>query len=61
MFDVSAYGLYRRHPVHNDYLPIQFRGQSFLKEAGDMAEKLWDEDALLRWESEENGGTKMGR
>lgn len=44
-----------RHPVHNDYLPIQFRGQKFLKEAGDMSGKMWDEDALTMWEYEENG------
>lgn len=44
------------HPVHNDYLPIQFRGEVFLKKADDQSGKLWDEDALVRWENEENGG-----
>jgi len=44
------------HPVYNEYLPIQFRGEAFLKKAGDISGKFWDEDALTRWESEENGG-----
>lgn len=47
---------YDRHPVYNDYLPIQFRGETFLKKAGDVSEKIWDDDALVRWENEENGG-----
>lgn len=42
--------------MHNDYLPVQFRGDIFLKEAGDRSGKLWDEDALVRWENEDNGG-----
>jgi putative ATPase len=45
-----------RHPVHNDYLPIQFRGDHFLRVAGDLTGKVWDEDALRRWENEVNGG-----
>ncbi|KAG2145962.1 P-loop containing nucleoside triphosphate hydrolase protein [Suillus bovinus] len=45
-----------RHPVCNDYLPIAFRGDSFLKEVGDLSDKVWDERELLRWEQEENGG-----
>ncbi|KAI0745327.1 hypothetical protein C8Q76DRAFT_852066 [Earliella scabrosa] len=44
------------HPVTNDYLPIQFRGETFLRKEGDMADKVWDEDALRQWEFEENGG-----
>jgi len=44
------------HPVHNDYLPIQFKGRTFMKEADDVSGKLWDEEALVRWENEENGG-----
>ncbi|KAH8080290.1 P-loop containing nucleoside triphosphate hydrolase protein [Cristinia sonorae] len=44
------------HPVTNDYLPIQFRGDVFLRKEGDMTGKTWDEAALLRWEAEENGG-----
>lgn len=46
----------RRHPVHNDYLPIPFRGDKFLKESGDLSDKEWNEQELLRWEQEENGG-----
>lgn len=41
-----------RHPVHNDYLPPAFRGEVFLKEP----DQIWDEDALVRWETECNGG-----
>jgi len=44
------------HPVHNDYLPIQFRGDVFLREPGDLKGKVWDEDALRLWEHEMNGG-----
>ncbi|GLB37159.1 putative mgsA AAA+ ATPase C terminal [Lyophyllum shimeji] len=44
------------HPVHNTYLPIQFQGEKFLREEGDMSDKLWDEHALSLWEREENAG-----
>ncbi|KAF8554702.1 P-loop containing nucleoside triphosphate hydrolase protein [Imleria badia] len=44
------------HPVYNDYLPSAFRREMFLKEPGDMSNKAWDEDALVRWETECNGG-----
>ncbi|KAI0368277.1 P-loop containing nucleoside triphosphate hydrolase protein [Pilatotrama ljubarskyi] len=44
------------HPVTNDYLPIQFRGEEFLRKEGDTRDKTWDEDALRQWEFEENGG-----
>ncbi|KAH9935450.1 uncharacterized protein B0H18DRAFT_1207047 [Fomitopsis serialis] len=44
------------HPVTNDYLPPQFKDQVFLKPAGDLSGKTWDEDALCRWELEENNG-----
>ncbi|OSD07077.1 P-loop containing nucleoside triphosphate hydrolase protein [Trametes coccinea BRFM310] len=44
------------HPVTNDYLPIQFRGEEFLRKEGDKRDKIWDEDALRQWEFEENGG-----
>ncbi|KIK79655.1 hypothetical protein PAXRUDRAFT_16228 [Paxillus rubicundulus Ve08.2h10] len=43
------------HPVHNDYSPLPFRDK-ILKGAEDMSDKLWDEDALLEWERECNGG-----
>ncbi|KAI0758314.1 hypothetical protein BC629DRAFT_1584489 [Irpex lacteus] len=44
------------HPVSNDYLPPQLKGSVFLKPAGDMSDKTWDEDALRKWEKEENDG-----
>ncbi|KAI0645901.1 P-loop containing nucleoside triphosphate hydrolase protein [Trametes meyenii] len=44
------------HPVANDYLPIQFRDEEFLRKEGDTRDKVWDEDALRRWEFEVNGG-----
>jgi len=42
------------HPVTNDYLPIQLRRNIFLRPVGDMTGKVWDEEALQRWELEEN-------
>lgn len=48
--------LCNRHPVHNEYLPAQFKSDVFLKKAGDMTGKLWDEDALSAWEKDDNGG-----
>ena len=44
-----------RHPVHNEYLPPRFKSEVFLREEGDMTGKLWDEDALVLWEREDNG------
>nr|VWO95020.1 Uncharacterized protein [Ganoderma boninense] len=44
------------HPVTNEYMPIQFRGDEFLRKEGDTTDKSWDEDALRQWEFEENGG-----
>ncbi|KAI0665963.1 hypothetical protein C8Q78DRAFT_1198775 [Trametes maxima] len=44
------------HPVTNDYLPIQFRDDEFLRKEGDMRDKVWDEDALRQWEFQVNGG-----
>ncbi|RDX54985.1 P-loop containing nucleoside triphosphate hydrolase protein [Lentinus brumalis] len=44
------------HPVTNDYMPIQFRGDEFLRKEGDMSGKIWDEEALREWEFRENGG-----
>lgn len=51
-----AYNPDYAHPVHNDYLPIQFKDDAFLTKAGDTSGKIWDEDALVRWENEENRG-----
>lgn len=44
------------HPVTNEYMPIQFRDDEFLRKEGDTTGKTWDEDALRQWEFEENGG-----
>ncbi|KAI1795490.1 P-loop containing nucleoside triphosphate hydrolase protein [Ganoderma leucocontextum] len=44
------------HPVTNEYLPIQFRGDQFLWKEGNTTGKTWDEDALQQWEFDENGG-----
>ncbi len=40
----------------NEYIPIQFRGDTFLRMEGDKTDKAWDENALRQWEFEENGG-----
>lgn len=45
-----------RHPIHNTYLPAQFRDATFLKVAGDTTGKAWDEEALVLWEKTEHGG-----
>jgi putative ATPase len=42
--------------VHNDYLPISFRDEVFLRGERDVTGKIWDEEELRRWEYEENGG-----
>jgi len=44
------------HPVTNEYLPSRVQGEIILREEGDISDKLWDEDALRRWEEVENGG-----
>lgn len=45
-----------RHPVHNEFLPIERQGQLFLRAQGDKGEKVWDERLLMRWEMRANGG-----
>jgi putative ATPase len=45
-----------RHPVTNEYLPPQIRGEMVLSKEGDSTGKKWDEDALRQWEEIENGG-----
>jgi putative ATPase len=45
-----------RHPVTNEYLPPQIRGEIVLCREGDSTGKKWDEDALRQWEEIENGG-----
>ncbi|KAL0956039.1 hypothetical protein HGRIS_002211 [Hohenbuehelia grisea] len=46
------------HPVHNEYLPPQFKDTAFLREEGDKADEKWDEDALKVWEKEVNEGAE---
>jgi putative ATPase len=51
-----------RHPVTNEYLPRRLHGEVILRREGDMGDKLWDEEALRRWEEVENGGQEwVGR
>ncbi|KAG8958227.1 hypothetical protein FRC03_009341 [Tulasnella sp. 419] len=45
-----------RHPVHNEYLPIQITGMKFLRKEGDLTGKEWDEDLLCNWEWKRNAG-----
>ena len=45
-----------RHPVTNEYLPSRVQGEIILRKEGDLSDKLWDEEALRRWEQVENGG-----
>ncbi|KAH9009903.1 P-loop containing nucleoside triphosphate hydrolase protein, partial [Lactarius pseudohatsudake] len=50
------------HPVTNEYLPRQLHGEVILRREGDLGDKLWDEEALRRWEEVENGGQEwVGR
>jgi len=42
------------HPVTNEYLPSRLQGEIILRKEGDLSDKLWDEDALKRWEEVEN-------
>jgi len=51
-----AYDPEYAHPVHNEFLPPQFKGVEFLGKEGDDSQKVWDEDLLLRWEHLENQG-----
>lgn len=45
-----------RHPVYQEYLPPLIPGERILLKEGDMTGKLWDEDALRRWETLKNAG-----
>lgn len=46
----------------NEYLPRQLHGEVILRREGDFGDKLWDEEALRRWEEVENGGQEwVGR
>ena len=51
-----AYNPGYAHPVHNEYLPQRFQQEIFLRKEGDTLGKIWDEEALVRWENNENGG-----
>jgi len=44
------------HPVTNEYLPSLVQGEIILRKEGDLSGKVWDEEALRRWEEIENGG-----
>ncbi|KAB5589342.1 ATPase [Ceratobasidium theobromae] len=44
------------HPVHNEFLPIEYQGHVFLRPAGDNSDKIWDERLLMKWEMRANGG-----
>ncbi|KAI5116661.1 hypothetical protein M0805_000810 [Coniferiporia weirii] len=48
------------HPVHNEYLPTEFKDDVFLLKEGDLSDKVWDEEALEVWEMEQNDGAKWG-
>ncbi|PSR81129.1 hypothetical protein PHLCEN_2v6464 [Hermanssonia centrifuga] len=56
--DGYAYNPDYLHPVTNDYLPTQFETDVFLRPCGDTTGKVWDEDALQRWEIKENNSEK---
>jgi len=45
-----------RHPVTNEYLPSRVQGGIILRKEEDLSDKLWDEEALKRWEEVENEG-----
>lgn len=51
-----AYNPAYLHPVINEYLPSELKGEKFLLQNGDDSEKIWDEAQLRRWEVEINGG-----
>ncbi|KIO32309.1 hypothetical protein M407DRAFT_112573 [Tulasnella calospora MUT 4182] len=44
------------HPVHNDFLPLQYKQEGFLRADGDLEGKVWDEDLLRQWEYMDNSG-----
>ncbi|CAK5281458.1 unnamed protein product [Mycena citricolor] len=44
------------HPVTNTYLPPELEARPFLRKDGEMAGKMWDEAALVAWETKENDG-----
>ncbi|KAH9060770.1 P-loop containing nucleoside triphosphate hydrolase protein [Lactarius vividus] len=44
------------HPVTNEYLPLEVRGETILCKADDLTGRKWDDDALRQWEEIENSG-----
>ena len=42
----------------NDYLPAKLSSEVFLRKAGDLTGKEWDEVGLREWEQAENGGER---
>lgn len=44
------------HPVHNEFLPLQYGQSNFLRKEGNLEGKTWDEDLLAQWEWHANGG-----
>lgn len=52
-----AYNPGYRHPVHNEYLPLQLDDAKFLRPEGEEKEdKAWDEKLLREWEWKRNRG-----
>ena len=49
-----SYFVLHRHPVTNDYVPDEIKDVVFLKPEGDILDKVWDDDALRRWELKKN-------
>ena len=49
-----SYFVLHRHPVTNDYVPDEIKDVVFLKPEGDISDKVWDDDALRRWELKKN-------
>ncbi|KAI9507759.1 P-loop containing nucleoside triphosphate hydrolase protein [Russula earlei] len=54
--ETIGHGEAYKHPVTNEYLPSRVQGEIILRRDGDFSDKVWDEDALRRWEAVENGG-----
>ena len=52
------FSFYIRHPVTNEYLPARVQGEVIVRQEGDLTDKLWDEEALRRWEEIENRGRR---
>lgn len=53
---ISLISYYYRHPVYNQYLPNQFKNETFLLKEGDLSDREWNEEALKVWEAQLNDG-----